>query len=84
MTVHTSVSPGEFRRRRTEGLGQSAPMGEPGDEVSIWQYTNGGIRDHATGTVTEKQFVWGSSGYVSAGPPQLATGTPGEPYAAVR
>lgn len=62
----------------------AAPVGEPEDEVSIWQYTNDGIPDYATGTVTKEQFVWDGTDYVSAGPPQRATGTPDEPYAAVR
>jgi hypothetical protein len=62
----------------------AAPQGEAEEEVSIWQYTNDGIPDYATGTVTKEQFVWDGNDYVSAGPPQLATGSPDEPYAAVR
>lgn len=62
----------------------TAPVGDAEDEVSSWQYTDDGVPDYATGTVTKEQFVWDGTDYVSAGPPQLATGSPNEPYANIR
>lgn len=57
-------------------------QGEAEDEVSIWKYTNDGVPDYATGTVTKERFVWNGTDYVSAGPAELATGGPDEPYGA--